>query len=105
MSRQGTDPVPLVIVEGFLGVAGPLLWGNVQEHSNHLSVLEENNVKREVLFARCVYLLPSRQIDIDVSNSVGPVSSLHDRACELYFALRRVQAQVSRFEALRSYLA
>ncbi|KAF7347647.1 hypothetical protein MVEN_01521700 [Mycena venus] len=53
-------PIPLVIVQGFLGTSGSWIWGNF-EHYLNLNTL--------------------------ISNSVGPVSSLHDRACELYYAL------------------
>jgi hypothetical protein len=28
------EPIPLVIVEGFLGGAGALIWGNFQDHMN-----------------------------------------------------------------------
>ncbi|KZP25429.1 alpha/beta-hydrolase [Athelia psychrophila] len=57
---------PLVICTGFLGGAGPLLWGNFD---HYLNLHSAHN--RKVLFAH-----------------VGQVSSLHDRACELYFALK-----------------
>ncbi|KAI1788803.1 alpha/beta-hydrolase [Ganoderma leucocontextum] len=63
------DPVPLVIVEGFLGSAGALIWGNFEQHSNH--ACQTNGERdRRTIFA-----------------SVGPVSSLHDRACELFYSL------------------
>ncbi|EMD41878.1 hypothetical protein CERSUDRAFT_110436 [Gelatoporia subvermispora B] len=63
------EPAPLVIVEGFLGTAGPALWGNFEEHANFASksVGQRN---RRTIFAR-----------------VGPCSSLHDRACELFYSL------------------
>ncbi|KAI0692668.1 hypothetical protein BC835DRAFT_44185 [Cytidiella melzeri] len=64
------DPIPLVIVEGFLSAGGPLLWGNFEEHSNPKITLDSESPRRRVIFA-----------------SVGPVSSLHDRACELYYVL------------------
>jgi hypothetical protein len=28
------EPIPLVVVEGFLGGAGALIWGNFQDHMN-----------------------------------------------------------------------
>ncbi|RPD55873.1 alpha/beta-hydrolase [Lentinus tigrinus ALCF2SS1-6] len=63
-----SEPVPLVIVEGFLG-AGTLFWGNFEAHSNY--ACQSNGEKdRKTIFA-----------------SVGPVSSLHDRACELFYSL------------------
>ncbi|EPT01550.1 hypothetical protein FOMPIDRAFT_24917, partial [Fomitopsis schrenkii] len=61
--------VPLVIVEGFFSSAGALVWGNIHEHSNHL-VRADGREDRRVIFSR-----------------VGPVSSLHDRACELFYSL------------------
>ncbi|PCH34010.1 alpha/beta-hydrolase [Wolfiporia cocos MD-104 SS10] len=63
-------PAPLVIVEGFLGGGGEVVWGNFQEHSNYACRLDGKE-DRKIIFA-----------------SVGPVSSLHDRACELFYALR-----------------
>ncbi|SJL06273.1 uncharacterized protein ARMOST_09609 [Armillaria ostoyae] len=57
--------IPLVIVEGFLGGAGPFVWGKFEQHLN-----TSCSETRPVFFA-----------------SVGPVSSLHDRACELYYQL------------------
>ncbi|KAI0375137.1 alpha/beta-hydrolase [Pilatotrama ljubarskyi] len=64
------EPVPLVIVEGFLSSsAGAILWGNFEEHSNY--ACQSNGERgRRTIFA-----------------SVGPVSSLHDRACELFYSL------------------
>ncbi|TFK77321.1 alpha/beta-hydrolase [Pluteus cervinus] len=63
------DPIPLVIVEGFLGGAGACLWGNFEAHLNK----ERKALGLKV--RKCIFA------------SVGPVSSLHDRACELYYAL------------------
>ncbi|KAI0824993.1 alpha/beta-hydrolase [Trametes gibbosa] len=64
-----SEPVPLVIVEGFLSGAGAIVWGNFEEHSNIVCQSYEER-KRRIIFA-----------------SVGPVSSLHDRACELFYSL------------------
>lgn len=41
------DPIPLVIVEGFLGGVGALLWGSFEDHLNLGSQLA-----RKVLFAK-----------------------------------------------------
>ncbi|KAI0784978.1 alpha/beta-hydrolase [Abortiporus biennis] len=65
---ESRQPIPLVIVEGFLGFAGAGLWGNFEEHINLPNSSSSKN--RKTIFA-----------------SVGPVSSLHDRACELFYAL------------------
>ncbi|EKM61368.1 uncharacterized protein PHACADRAFT_134939 [Phanerochaete carnosa HHB-10118-sp] len=64
-------PTPLVIVEGFLGGAGPLLWGNFGSHCDSDCQSDAGKPRRKVIFV-----------------SIGPVSSLHDRACELYYALK-----------------
>ncbi|KAI0361462.1 alpha/beta-hydrolase [Trametes cingulata] len=64
------EPVPLVIVEGFLSSAGAVLWGNFEEHSNY-ACQSNGEQDRRTIFA-----------------SVGPVSSLHDRACELFYSLK-----------------
>ncbi|KAF5385190.1 hypothetical protein D9615_001327 [Tricholomella constricta] len=61
------EPVPLIIVEGFLGGAGAAWWGQFHRYLNQGC----GGFPRRVIFT-----------------SVGPVSSLHDRACELYYALR-----------------
>ncbi|KAJ6520040.1 alpha/beta-hydrolase [Mycena sanguinolenta] len=58
-------PIPLVVVQGFLGTSGTWLWGNFEHYLN--------------FYAKS----PRRTIFVDV----GPVSSLHDRACELYYTL------------------
>lgn len=60
------DVPPLIIVEGFLGGSGAWLWGDFASHLN-----AGVSHPRKALFA-----------------SVGPVSSLHDRACELYYAIK-----------------
>ncbi|KAF8310029.1 alpha/beta-hydrolase [Clavulina sp. PMI_390] len=70
-NHYAEDLAPLVIVEGFLSSTAPFLWGKFEDHLN--AQREELGLqgRRRVIFA-----------------SVGPVSSLHDRACELYYALR-----------------
>ncbi|KAJ4485891.1 alpha/beta-hydrolase [Lentinula aciculospora] len=57
---------PLVIVQGFLGHTESRIWGDFERHLNQNCP----ECERKVIFA-----------------SVGPVSSLHDRACELYYSL------------------
>ncbi|KZT36598.1 alpha/beta-hydrolase [Sistotremastrum suecicum HHB10207 ss-3] len=63
MTRQLS--LPLVLVEGFLSSTSQFFWGKFEDHLNR------GSVRRRIIFA-----------------SVGPVSSLHDRACELYYALK-----------------
>ncbi|KAF8922101.1 alpha/beta-hydrolase [Mucidula mucida] len=57
--------VPLVIVEGFLGGGHRIIWGDFERH-----LQKGCSSPRPVFFAK-----------------VGAVSSLHDRACELYYDL------------------
>ncbi|KAI0698385.1 alpha/beta-hydrolase [Cerioporus squamosus] len=64
-----SEPVPLVVVEGFLSGAGALVWGNFESHSNY-ACRSKGEKDRRTIFA-----------------DVGPVSSLHDRACELFYSL------------------
>jgi hypothetical protein len=45
------EPIPLVIVEGFLGGAGALIWGNFEDSMN-LGCERP----RRVLFAKCVLI-------------------------------------------------
>ncbi|KAJ7109995.1 Alpha/Beta hydrolase protein [Mycena epipterygia] len=66
-SDRAQEPVPLVIVQGFLGTSGEWLWGNFERYLNRDFC---GRAQRRTIFV-----------------SVGPVSSLHDRACELYYAL------------------
>ncbi|KAF9481658.1 alpha/beta-hydrolase [Pholiota conissans] len=56
---------PLVIVQGFLGTAEIISWGR------HINTFGQESLARRKI------LLPN----------LGPVSSLHDRACELYYSL------------------
>jgi len=69
---SAVDPIPLVIVQGFLGAGGSFLWGAFEDHLNHNAApdADGNICRRRIIFA-----------------NVGPVSSLHDRACELYYEL------------------
>ncbi|KAH9858051.1 alpha/beta-hydrolase [Lenzites betulinus] len=69
MSSLDSEPIPLVIVEGFLSGAGAVIWGNFEEHSNY-ACQSNGERNRRTIFA-----------------TVGPVSSLHDRACELFYSL------------------
>ncbi|KAJ7170095.1 alpha/beta-hydrolase [Mycena filopes] len=68
--KHPREPIPLVIVQSFLGGATAWLWGNF-EHYLNLGTDKQTLKTRRTIFV-----------------SVGPVSSLHDRACELYYALR-----------------
>ncbi|KAJ7246306.1 hypothetical protein B0H12DRAFT_1126622 [Mycena haematopus] len=56
-------PIPLVIVQGFLGTSGTWLWGNFEHYLN----LHTESPRRTIF--------------------CWPRQSLHDRACELYYAL------------------
>ncbi|KAF5368457.1 hypothetical protein D9758_002331 [Tetrapyrgos nigripes] len=69
-SQSGCRCLPLVLVEGFMGRAGATIWGDFQRYLGW----ECNGCRRRVIFSSCV-------------DSTGPVSSLHDRACELYYSL------------------
>ncbi|TCD68104.1 hypothetical protein EIP91_011557 [Steccherinum ochraceum] len=66
-----SEPPPLVIVEGFLGGFGTQTrWGDFQNHWHEDSVAGSSKQRRRAIFV-----------------SAGPVSSLHDRACEIFYAL------------------
>jgi len=73
-ANEGQSP-PLVLVEGFLSATSSFFWGKFEQYLNQdLSLLETIaavSKSRRVVFAY-----------------VGPVSSLHDRACELFYALK-----------------
>lgn len=85
--KQGTHlrcqsrSVPLIIVDGFLGGAGTALWGDFQRFLN------QGGNPRRVFFARFAHS-HRHMYPFTHKFSIGPVSSLHDRACELYYAIR-----------------
>ncbi|KAL5533939.1 hypothetical protein ACEPAG_399 [Sanghuangporus baumii] len=70
--KEDSDPctgdVPLIIVEGFLSTSGSVAWSPLR---NYVGGYENMLGDRKVMIA-----------------SVGPVSSLHDRACELYYTIK-----------------
>ena len=51
---MAANSTPLVIVEGFLGGAGPLLWGNFGKHAEFDSTLDDERLQRRVIFTRYV---------------------------------------------------
>lgn len=76
-AAQTSDLPPLIIVQGFLSPASDWIWGNFQDHFSEgeqafRSQLSDcSNKTRRIIFA-----------------PLGPCSSLHDRACELFYALK-----------------
>lgn len=82
------DATPLVIVEGFMSASGSIGWAPLR---SLLSGFEEYLDGRRVLYARLVAPYFRHQHDSYQTllfYSVGPVSSLHDRACELFYAIK-----------------
>ncbi|KAI3479283.1 hypothetical protein L1887_58714 [Cichorium endivia] len=78
---------PLIICEGFLSAAQSVVWGN--EFRTYLGVGHQQLVDQ----ASPPSSPRSRRSGLGSSRAVvfapiGPVSSLHDRACELFYALR-----------------
>ncbi|GAC74006.1 hypothetical protein PANT_9d00380 [Moesziomyces antarcticus T-34] len=78
---------PLIICEGFLSAAQSVVWGN--EFRTYLGVGHQQLVDQ----ASPLSSPRSRRSGLGSSRAVvfapiGPVSSLHDRACELFYALR-----------------
>ncbi|KAH8822751.1 alpha/beta-hydrolase [Flagelloscypha sp. PMI_526] len=69
-SNSTIEYTPLVIVEGFLGGVGDLVRGNFQTYLD-LDCRVTRRPRRRIIFPH-----------------IGPVSSLHDRACELFAALK-----------------
>jgi hypothetical protein len=45
----GEDPIPLIIVEGFCGGAGDMLWG---DFADHLNVGSQHGRKRKTHFVK-----------------------------------------------------
>ena len=81
-----------MIVEGFMGFNSSAIWGNFEEHSNQRGVDNSYLMEdRQVIFARLGICFDYFENSDDLCgnmHSVGPVSSLHDRACELFYSLR-----------------
>ncbi|TFK30866.1 alpha/beta-hydrolase [Coprinopsis marcescibilis] len=79
--------IPLVVVEGFLGGNfGASLWRSVEDIVNELDApLDERSSSNLDALPSITDANDRRKLLIV---SVGPASSLHDRACELYYALR-----------------
>lgn len=83
-SSGSDESVPVVIVEGFLCATSSAVWGGFADEmergsaahrsSSHASSKSHSGRSR-----------PPRQV---VFAPIGPVSSLHDRACELFYGLR-----------------
>lgn len=65
----GNEPIPLVIVEGFLGGAGALIWANFEENMN----LGYEQTRR-VIFAKYYTSCWSSFDHLPWLHSVGPVS-------------------------------
>lgn len=83
---ESTDHrIPLVIVEGFLSATSAIGWRALR---TYLDGFKAHLNDRTVLLAKWVLL----QLDFSGKFlkllSIGPVSSLHDRACELYYAIK-----------------
>ncbi|KIS72343.1 uncharacterized protein UMAG_00749 [Mycosarcoma maydis] len=86
---------PLIICEGFLSAAQSVVWGN--EFRTYLGVGHQQFVD-QMLSRSSAQREPrdhgrKRRSGLGSDRSVifapiGPVSSLHDRACELFYALR-----------------
>ncbi|PWN54423.1 alpha/beta-hydrolase, partial [Violaceomyces palustris] len=95
-SKSSSIP-PLIIVEGFLSAAQSLVWGDEFKGFMELgeqSFLDQagafNDPYGEKLEGEQAWGRGDR-LDDDGSiyfAPIGPVSSLHDRACELFYALR-----------------
>ncbi|KAF8323289.1 alpha/beta-hydrolase [Clavulina sp. PMI_390] len=62
---------PVVLVEGFFSFFDSFFWGPIETHLNASRTSRGLKGSRRVIFAR-----------------TGPVSSMFDRACELYYAIK-----------------
>lgn len=89
---MGTEaPAPLVIVEGFLCAASSLIWGSFDEALNQgAAAQQQRQQSKDPLSNRTNSTLKESQQDGRriVFAPIGPVSSIHDRACELFYGLR-----------------
>ncbi|PWN45705.1 hypothetical protein IE81DRAFT_363937 [Ceraceosorus guamensis] len=71
--RRHQAPPPLILVEGFMCAASSLIWGDFPQELAAGAAHQRSSWKRE---GRKIFWAP-----------IGPVSSLHDRACELFYSL------------------
>ena len=78
-------PTPLILVEGFLSTTGSVGWSPLRRY---LSGYEKSLGDRDVMIARCLPSILHSRSSSQIPFSVGPISSLHDRACELYYAIK-----------------
>jgi hypothetical protein len=90
ISDQDAVP-PLVVVEGFMSSIG-VMWGKYAHYLNWNvpSTTPGSSQPRRTILTRSVFAaqIPHAKYELVNVISVGPVSSLHDRACELYYALK-----------------
>ena len=52
---SSSEPIPLVVVEGFLSGAGTLAWGNFETHSKY-ACRSNGEKERRTIFAKYVEL-------------------------------------------------
>ncbi|KAJ1027764.1 hypothetical protein NDA13_003219 [Ustilago tritici] len=84
---------PLIICEGFLSAAQSVVWGN--EFRTYLGVGHQQLLDHAPSPLTSASTSGKRKRRSELGSSrpvvfapIGPVSSLHDRACELFYALR-----------------
>ncbi|CAG8651595.1 19005_t:CDS:1, partial [Racocetra fulgida] len=78
------NPIPVVLVEGFIGPSKPSYWGPIKsffsnsyedQHYNKAGI-DKNEKKLYPKTRRCIFVTP------------GCGSSLHDRAVEIFYQIK-----------------
>ncbi|KAI0275048.1 alpha/beta-hydrolase [Gloeopeniophorella convolvens] len=81
------EPIPLIVVQGFLGRVGERLWGSFEEHLNYGTDSNPDAPSADSATAQSSSQPRSKRRRVVFAN-VGPISSFHDRACELFYAIK-----------------
>ena len=80
------DPIPVVFVEGFMGLGKPDYWGPLEKlFASSDNDDDENNQEQKSKSRRCIFVTP------------GCGSSLHDRAIEIFYQIKGGRGNYQRF--------
>lgn len=77
-------PAPVVIVEGFLCASSSAVWGGFADEMQRGSATRRSSSSSSSSSSSTSRPRPPHQV---IFAPIGPVSSLHDRACELFYGL------------------
>ena len=93
MTERGRSQAPLVVVEGFCCATNSLVWGDYRSWIDRGEQTWRDGASaavpssRDSLDTDCADVIDYAPRRVLLA-PIGPVSSLHDRACELFYALK-----------------